>query len=186
MKKSTATKNPYPWAAVYEPGLNNAITCIGIVLPDRFFGKEAERIGRMVIEFGAASRRRGRSAGARRRIGRVVQTTGFGPHRLAVQAGPAARPQRQRRHKKGTVDRNGSSTRTRPAAFFRRSGVAPDRPVPAFHRQQAMRWRPARRTTPIRNMPVGTTSAKPCSATRRRPAISAADPRLSPEGLGTW
>lgn len=32
-----------PWASFYEPGIGNALTCIGIVVPERLYGADLEQ-----------------------------------------------------------------------------------------------------------------------------------------------
>jgi len=38
----------YPWSFFSEPGLNNAITSVRIILPERMYSKEADRVGRIL------------------------------------------------------------------------------------------------------------------------------------------
>lgn len=38
----------YPWSFFAEPGLNDAITSVRVILPERMWSKDADRVGRIV------------------------------------------------------------------------------------------------------------------------------------------
>ena len=41
-----STENPYPWASFAEPGLNDAITSIVIIIPERLYDDQAAAVAR--------------------------------------------------------------------------------------------------------------------------------------------
>ena len=43
-------ENPYPWAKFSEPGLNDAITSVAIVIPERLYDEASTEVGRGLVE----------------------------------------------------------------------------------------------------------------------------------------
>jgi len=43
-------ENPYPWSVFREPGLNDAITSLRIIIPERLYDREADRIARILAK----------------------------------------------------------------------------------------------------------------------------------------
>jgi hypothetical protein len=50
-----ADENPYPWARFSEPGLNDAITSVAIVIPERLYDEASTDVGRGLGEPGGYS-----------------------------------------------------------------------------------------------------------------------------------
>ena len=42
--------NDYPWSFATEPGLNDAITSVRVVLPERLYDKVSDRVGRILLK----------------------------------------------------------------------------------------------------------------------------------------
>jgi hypothetical protein len=42
-------ENPYPWAKFSEPGLNDAITSVAIVIPERLYDEASTEVGRGLV-----------------------------------------------------------------------------------------------------------------------------------------
>ena len=45
-----ADENPYPWAKFSEPGLNDAVTSVAIVIPERMYDDASTEVGRGLVE----------------------------------------------------------------------------------------------------------------------------------------
>lgn len=45
-----AAENPYPWVKFPEPGLNDAIVCVAIVIPERLYDEASTAVGRGLAE----------------------------------------------------------------------------------------------------------------------------------------
>lgn len=51
--EGAAAPHSYPWIGVQEPGLREAYTSVGIILPDRMFGPNAERNAQLWRQYGS-------------------------------------------------------------------------------------------------------------------------------------
>lgn len=45
----TSVEHPYPFRCFREPGLNNALTSVGIVIPERLYCEAATKLGRALL-----------------------------------------------------------------------------------------------------------------------------------------